>query len=143
VNEAAFKSSFDKPQAGNPYLTTTIDWLNSIRTDLWDHLESVSQLTPTDRTKILTHFVELACQCQNMGNIQIGRYGLAALPRDCVLQDIESVAEPMLNIGDAWEWRRLLEVYSFLDNRLTRKLAERAVASDDQEIRIAGSEFLE
>jgi len=40
----------------------------------------------------------------------IGRYGILALPNDWVLQHIEALAEPLLQLEDAWENRRLLEV---------------------------------
>ena len=106
-------------------------------------MDRVPQLDPETGRKVLRLFLELACQAQNALNIRIGRWGLAAMPRGWVLAKIGAEAEPNLSEGDSWEWTRLMEVCSYLDEGLMRTLAERAVRSKDPEIRECGEWFLE
>ena len=109
---------------------------------LWEHLERVPELEPQAANAILSLFLERACVSSHIGNICIERYGIAALPREWVLANIEFLAKPLLEAGDEWEWRRLLEVYWSLDEGLMRKLSLRAIASEHGEVREAGQDFL-
>jgi len=68
---------------------------------------------------------------------------ILALPRDWVLERIEAAAEPHLINGDMEEYRRYLELYLLLDEGLTRKLAQRALAHSDPEVKEAGQDFIE
>jgi hypothetical protein len=65
------------------------------------------------------------------------------IPRDWLAQNIETAAEPFLKEGDDETFRRFLELYFQIDSSLTRRLAERAVASSDADTREAGADFLE
>jgi hypothetical protein len=75
--------------------------------------------------------------------VHIYRKFILALPRDWVLERIEAVAEPYLVSGDLEEYRRYLELYLLLDEELTRKLAQRALAHSDPDIIEAGQDFIE
>jgi len=111
----------------NPYVQRIIDKVNSYQENLWDNFEQVPLLETRIGHRILQDFIELACQSQHIGNIEIGRYGILALPRGWVLQHIEILAEPLLQSEDEWEYRRLIEVYWSLDKDLTRKLAKQGL----------------
>src|SRR4051794_17348395 len=115
----------EKPSGSNPYVRGAIVAVNGHSPDLWDHLDRVPQLDPQTGRKVLRLFLVLACQCQNVSNIRIGRWGVAAIPRAWVLANVEAEAEPMLRIGDPWEWLRLMEVYQSLDRGLLEKLLDR------------------
>ena len=127
----------------NPYLQSTIDKINSYQEGLWNNLEQVPQLEPYIGQKILSDFLEQACQSQHIGNIEIGRYGIFTLPRQWVLKHIGELAEPILHSEDSWEYRRLIEVYWHLDKELVQKLAKRGVKSQNLDIQEAGKECLE
>ncbi len=71
------------------------------------------------------------------------RRAILSLPKDWLLEHIESSAESILQNGDDDEYRRLLELYFRIDPQLTRRLAERAVRSPDANIREAGQDFIE
>jgi hypothetical protein len=77
------------------------------------------------------------------GSIQRVRDLILTLPRDWVLAHIEREAEPLLRQGTYDEYRRFLELYELLDLDLTLKLARRAAAHEDPDIREAGEEYLE
>lgn len=80
------------------------------------------------------------------GAIQAIRDVILSLPREWVLAHIEEAAGPLLqdesdiNIDDTY--RRLLELYSQIDQNLTLRLARRAAAHSDPDTREAGEEFL-
>jgi hypothetical protein len=139
----AFSDSFGPPHLENGYLPRAIAKVNAHGPGLWDNLELVPTLEPAVGRAILADFLELACLAQHAGNIQIGRYGIASLPRPWVLLNIEARAEPMLCSGDDWVYRRLLEVYQYLDVGLMRKLAMRAIENVCPDIQEAGREFLD
>lgn len=64
------------------------------------------------------------------------------LPRDWLLERIENAIEPHLADGTEDEYRRFLELYTDLDRGLALKLAKRAGAHSDPDIREAGEDFL-
>jgi hypothetical protein len=95
-SDRAFLDSFGPPHSENPYLPRAISKVNDRAPGLWGRLELVLDLEPAVGRAVLSDFLEQACLCQNAGNIQIGRYGIGALPRAWVLANIEDAAEPML-----------------------------------------------
>lgn len=76
------------------------------------------------------------------GAVQVVRDVILSLPREWVLNRIEDVAEPLLANGTYDEYRRLLELYMEMDHHRAKKLALRAAASGDSDIREAGEDFL-
>jgi len=87
--------------------------------------------------------LSFACQAQHIGNIQLGRAAILALPRPPVLDRIADVARVTLDFRDEWEVRRFLEVLWLLDVRLLRSVASAQLASPNPEIREAAEEMLE
>lgn len=75
--------------------------------------------------------------------VHIYRKFILALPRDWVLERIEAIAELYLSNGDLEEYARYLELYLLLDEELTRKLAQRALAHSDPDVIEAGQDFIE
>ena len=76
-------------------------------------------------------------------SVHIYRKFILSLPRDWVLERIEAAAEPYLIDGGLEEYRRFLELYLLLDEELTRKLAQRALAHSDPDVIEAGQDFIE
>jgi hypothetical protein len=103
----------------------------------------VPTLNPSTGDAVLSYLLELACQAQNMRNIELGRTALLALPRAWLLDRIEAAAEPLLELGDEWEYRRLGEVYLGLDQELVRGLIARGRDSQDEGIKEAAEDFLQ
>ena len=108
---------------------------------LWSQLELIPMLEPDVRKDIIQYLLELACQCQNMRNITLGRESLWSLPREWLIQHIESYAEPLLQLEDEWEYRRLAEVYEGLDGDLLRRLIARGLESRNPDIREAAADY--
>ena len=117
--------------------------LNSYHIDLLTHPDIILELELSKQQEILSEFLVLACQCSHHRNIQLGRDGVWALPRKWVLDNIEKLAEPMLQKHDEYEYRRLLEVYWHLDKTLARKFANYCLENPDIEIRSLGEECID
>jgi hypothetical protein len=75
--------------------------------------------------------------------VQTYRKFILALPRDWVLESVEAAAEHYLSNGGFEEYARYLELYLLLDEKLTYKLAQRALAHPDPEIKEVGQDFIE
>jgi hypothetical protein len=130
-------------QGSNPYVERYKQQLDSIHKNLWMHLDLVPQLSYQVQQSVLSYFLELACQAQNSLNINLGRASLMALPKDWLLENIESASKPMMQTNDEWEYRRLLEIYWKLDRGLAHKLVLWGLKSMNSEIEITAKECLE
>jgi hypothetical protein len=114
--------------------------MDTFEPGLWSRLERVLDLDPATRDAVLRYLLELACQAQNARNIVLGRAAILALPHDWLLANLEGYAEPLLQLEDEWEYRRLAELYEPLDDQLLRRLVVRGMASSDAGIREAAED---
>jgi hypothetical protein len=97
-------------------------------------------LTIPERMQLFPEWVFLASWAH--GGIQVPRDMILSLPRDWVLARIEREAEPFLRDGSDDEYQRFLELYELLDRDLAFRLARRAAAHSDADIREAGEDYL-
>ena len=71
---------------------------------------------------------------------------ILSLPKDFLLANIEKSAETVLSNAtqDAYvEYRCLLGLYFKIDYQLTYRLAQRALQSEDEDVREAGEDYME
>ncbi len=125
----------------SPYLEAVVAKVNSYSDNLWDNPHQVPNLSADASRSLLTHFIELSCQCQNVANINLGRHAILSLPREWVTNEIQSVAIEQLDLNDEWEYRRLLELYEQLDKDLCNAQITLGLSSSDPEIVAAAVEF--
>ena len=111
-----------------------------IREDINVALKLAEYLSESEHKQLFNIWVGGASHHKYVG---MYRKFITALPRDWVLERIEAAAEPYLIDGDMEEYRRYLELYLLLDEELTRKLAQRALAHSDPEVVEAGQDFIE
>jgi hypothetical protein len=104
-------------------------------------LEVSEYLSLSEKMALFENWVFLASFSN--GFIDYVRKTILSFPKDWVLSRIEAEAEKYLAEGTYDEYRRFLELYYDLDLNLTRKLALRAVESDDADIKEAGEDALE
>lgn len=98
-------------------------------------------LEPEELRELLPELILRASTAH--GALDLVRRYILALPREWLLAGIEKEAEPYLASGTYDEYRRFLELYSQLDAALTTRLAQRAAAHADSDIREAGLEYLQ
>ena len=128
-------------EGSNPYVDSFRAALSSFAPGLAEHPERVTELEPAGGEAVIATLLEYACQAQNILNIELGRAGLVALPRDWLLARIEPALEPLFATDDDWEYGRMLEVAELLDAALTRKLIRRGLESENEEIREAAEDW--
>lgn len=92
-----------------------------------------------ERQSLLDELVDLASVSHS--DIELCRKAILSLPKTWLLANIENRAEGLLADGTDEEYRRLLELYINIDDRLTEKLVKRALQHEDANIREAGEDF--
>ncbi|AGP33611.1 hypothetical protein [Sorangium cellulosum] len=97
-------------------------------------------LSEEDQKKLFPDLLALSCYAHGLSGEAIQL--LMLLPRDWVTQNIEAHAENILRDATYEEYRMLIQVYAQLSPALARKLAERAVQSNDDDIKEAGEDYL-
>ncbi len=117
--------------------------MDSFQPGLWEHLERVPTLEPPTQEAVLRYVLGLACQAGHVHNTLLGRMALLGMPRAWLAQYVERSAEPLLELKDEWEYRRLGEVYEQLDDDLLRRLITRGLISPDAGIQEAAQDFQE
>ncbi|HEX8905446.1 MAG TPA: hypothetical protein VF771_11415, partial [Longimicrobiaceae bacterium] len=76
----AFRQLPELLRLEHPYVEQLKEWMDAIEPELWRHPERTPSLAPEQGRAVVSGLLELACQCQNMLNIELGRAGLLALP---------------------------------------------------------------
>lgn len=131
--------------ASTDFLTGSIDRVAVIRYALNGHGKSTAMymlrsLKQSERMELFDDLIFHASYSH--GGIGAIREAILTMPHDWVMARIEGTSEPILANATYDEYRRLLELYSLLDPALTRRLAERAIAQPDPDIKEAGYDFL-
>jgi hypothetical protein len=67
---------------------------------------------------------------------------ILSFPKDWLLINIDAAASPILEQGDAEEFRRILELYSQIESTLLARLVERASSHPDPDVRAAAEDFM-
>ena len=116
--------------------------MDTFHTGLWRQPDLIVSLSDDLATNVLRYLLALACECQNMANIGLGRRTLSAMPADWLTLRIHPVAESELDLTDDWECRRLIELYSLIDSQLALTFAKSCAESANPEIAAAGSDYV-
>lgn len=125
----------------NPYRSRAVQWLSGFEVDLWNNLDRIPGLPEDKSDEILAGLIEMACKCQHIANITLGREQILSLPRQWAIDNINSAVDTMLDLNDEWEFQRLLEVYQKLDKGLLDGLISRGLKSENAEINQAALEL--
>ena len=90
---------------------------------------------------ILKKYLLEACQASYVPNITKARNKILELPKEWLVNNINSVATGLLNLSDEWEYRRLLELYKMLDEELVLQLVSAGLKSSNPEVQEAAKDF--
>ncbi|MBR8832841.1 MAG: hypothetical protein DSM106950_02055 [Stigonema ocellatum SAG 48.90 = DSM 106950] len=133
------------------YLSTRKNFLNSpskvelIRKALQNPLERgtalkiINYLTQDERQSLFNELMKLASVGHS--DIELVRHAIASFDKNWLLENIENQAESLLENGTDEEYRRLLELYIQLDDKLTQRLATKALQHPDIDIQEVGEDF--
>jgi len=122
-------------------LKTTIEFLDQFAPDLWNKLDTVTELGDEKAEEILKYFLVISCQAQNMPNILHGRRAIHELPQPWLRENLARVSESTLDLTNAWEYRRLLELCDTLDGPLLKHFVAIGLASSSDEILETANDF--
>lgn len=111
------------------------------RNDMPLALVIVEKLSTDETKRLFPVLVQLATR--TVPHTGTARDIVTALPRDWVLQNVEQVTMPMLERGDPEECRRVLELYSALDNTLLLAACKRLVSSGLPDLQTLAKEFMD
>jgi hypothetical protein len=135
---ASLRSFLDDP-ASTERLKAALQWGDANTRAAAIH--AAERMKPEQRQQLFNDLLYLSSF--EHGQIQYIRDLIRSLPRDWVLARIETEAEPLLAKDPANAYPRLLELYEQLDSALMLRLAQRAAAQADPDIRESGEDFLE
>jgi hypothetical protein len=102
-------------------------------------LRFIEYLKLEERQNLFNELVDLASVSHS--DIELCRKAILSFPKTWLLANIEKSAESLLQDGTDEEYRRLLELYIDIDRELAQRLARRALAHADPDIREAGEDF--
>ena len=91
---------------------------------------------------LLGHLLLLSCQCQNAGRMMLARRALATVPSETLVTRLVPLAHELIDQDDEWEFRRLLELLSFLGlEHALREAIEVGLRSSQAEVVEAAAGF--
>jgi hypothetical protein len=117
--------------------------LEVLRRDFGKHTATVLRvlefLLDEEKCKLLPTLMYMARSVH--GHLDAVRKQILALPRKYVLANIEAATEPLLQDGNDEDHRRFIELYLDIDKKLASRLIQRALDSNNREIRGVGEDF--
>lgn len=133
--------SFDPQEIDHPLIIKYHRQLDKFYKGLSTDITLIVTLPCETSKAVLAYLLELACQAQNILNIELGRKALQAIPRDWLIVNVEPIANEILSVGDEWEYRRLLEAYELLDLELVDKLISTGISSNNPNIKSTAEDY--
>ncbi|MGK7926401.1 MAG: hypothetical protein AB4290_14380 [Spirulina sp.] len=127
------------------FLQETEDRVNSLRMALHNPVERGTALRLLDylrleeRQQLFPDLLDLASVAHS--DIQLCREAILSLPKTWLLEHLENTAELILKNGTDEEYRRFLELYVQIDEKMTERLIQRALQHEDLDIREVGEDF--
>lgn len=97
-------------------------------------------LPAADKLKLFESLLILATKSHGL-SASVQRE-ILQLPKEWVIEHIETYIDTILSVGTYDEYRRALELYTKLDSDLTKRLAERAINHPDIDVQEAGHDFM-
>ena len=88
----------------DPYFRNFSDFMKSVDNgksimENWDLIEKAKD---ENSDKIISHLIDLACNTQNIANINIGRYFLQKTSKDWLMKRLERLVKSFLENGVRW-----------------------------------------
>lgn len=132
------------PNLSSPYFQSFSTFMDSVYNgkSIIENWNLIENLSDESSDKIIFHLIDLACNTQNIENINIGRYFLQKLSKDWLMKRLKRLVKSFLKNGDYWNYLRVLELLSTIDKSLTKEIATKAVQHKDLEIQEVGKGFL-
>ncbi len=125
----------------SPQEQTLLEQIEAIVPGGFEKLHELDRFAPTDAKEVVRLIVQFACASQHVGGIQAGRNAFSKLPQEWAARTLQEVIGKSLNLEDAWEYRRLLELLQHVGFRILREFVEVGLKSKNPEVREAATDF--
>ena len=103
--------------------------VDSIYPNASDRLDRIAELPDEAGRRIVNLMLKQACESQHLGNIASARKALLRLPHAWLSGVLQDAIRAVVDLGDEWEYRRLIEVLKELDLRLFESYIEYGMTS--------------
>ncbi len=119
------------------------DAINKITDEGYNNIKSLNELPIDKAREILSILLEFACKGQTHAYINISRKLILQIPLNWLLDNFIIVVETTIDLTDEWEYRRLLELASYISKELLKWGVDIGLNSKDTEINEAAEDFKE
>lgn len=119
------------------------DAINKITDEGYSNIKSLNELPIDKAREILSILLEFACKGQTHAYINISRKLILQIPLNWLLENFIIVVETTIDLNDEWEYRRMLELASYISKELLKWGVDIGLNSKDTEINEAAEDFKE
>lgn len=119
------------------------DAINKITDEGYNNIKSLNELPIDKAREILSTLLKFACKGQTHAYINISRKLILQIPLNWLLDNFIIVVETTIDLTDEWEYRRLLELASYISKELLKWGVDIGLNSKDTEINEAAEDFKE
>ena len=120
--------------AENRYLTNLVGRLESTQPGAYGLLCNWNDLPKDVGLKLLGEVLSTGCKAQNVANHVVSRATCNQLPKEWLASVIDEAIAHSLDLGDYWEYMRLLELLEEALPSAVPRYIDRGLASSDPEI---------
>ena len=115
--------------------------INAIIANAYERLERIASFDHRQACRIVSLIMQYCCAAQHVGGITAGRNAFKQLPADWVSKHLSEIIDESVNLADAWEYRRLLELLNESNRDLLQAYVTEGLKSKDPEITEAARDF--
>ncbi len=124
----------------NPFRDTLNAHLDCIYPGASTMLSQIDEI-PTDASRqILAKLLKRACQAQHVGSIRAAHEAMRQLPTEWLSTVLRSAVVASLDLGDEWEYRRLIELLTAVGSDQLGYYVECGLQSEIEDVRDAAME---
>jgi hypothetical protein len=99
-----------------------------------DRLDRIDEFPDSEGKAIVKALLKQACESQHVGHISSAREALLRLPRSWLSRVLPDAIDEVVDLGDEWEYRRLVELLKELHSELFDSYIDYGISAGSGEI---------
>lgn len=119
----------------NKYEVWLIEELHKIKEFQYKDIKLLHQYPLAISKQVLKILIENSCLGQNYAPIELGRKKINEINKTWLKQYFLEVAQTCIDFSDEWEYRRLVELTSYVIPELKEQIFELGANSENEEVR--------
>ncbi|MFO0549699.1 MAG: hypothetical protein U0271_15005 [Polyangiaceae bacterium] len=125
----------------SPQENALIGRIDAVAPGAYAQLADVSTFDEEQARRIACVILQACCAAQHVGSILAGRKAFKQLPVAWTKVNLQSVVGEAVDLTDAWEFRRFLELLHESNSEMLRGYVAAGLSSNDPEICEIACEF--